>query len=63
MTVLNVLCMYYIILIFLYAYQIYIYIISLSKYLTISLDKFDWGVWCLIIFLHVQFGIRLAAVS
>ena len=28
-----------------------------------SLGKFDWGVWYVIIFLYVQFWIRLAAVS
>ena len=28
-----------------------------------SLGKFDWGVWCVIIFLWVQFWIRLAAES
>ena len=28
-----------------------------------TLDKFDWGVWYVIIFLYVQFWIRLAAVS
>ena len=28
-----------------------------------SMGKFDWGVWYVIIFLYVQFWIRLAAVS
>ena len=28
-----------------------------------SLGKFDWGVWKVIIFLYVQFGIRLTAAS
>ena len=27
------------------------------------MDKFDWGVWYVIVFLYVQFWIRLAAVS
>ena len=27
------------------------------------MGKFDWGVWYVIIFLYVQFWIRLAAVS
>ena len=30
---------------------------------TTTLGKFDWGVWYVIIFLYVQFWIRLAAVS
>ena len=36
------------------------YVINLPLY---RMGKFDWGVWCVIIFLYVQFWILLAAVS
>ena len=36
---------------------------TISGPLPSSMGKFDWGVWYVIIFLYVQFSIRLAAVS